>query len=34
MKMIALVAAAMLLLMMTEASAQSRAGIRCTNGGY
>jgi hypothetical protein len=34
MKMIALVAAATLLLMVTEASAQSRPGIRCKNGGY
>jgi hypothetical protein len=34
MKIIALAAAATFLLLVTEASAQSRAGIRCKNGGY
>ena len=34
MKVIALVSAAMFLLAVTEASAQSRGGTRCPNGGY
>jgi hypothetical protein len=34
MKIIALVAVTTFLFMVTEASAQSRAGIRCKNGGY